>query len=107
MPFSWSGFRWTYGFFFLPATPYGSEVADLSLGILLPPGVFLQVSARPPICERQNEVPNRFGIGGSLLAGLEVSLFSLLFTVGLGFLLMGCTSAEVFGALYSGLGFLL
>ena len=52
-------------------------------------------------------VPYGFGIGGSLLAGLDVSLFSLLFTVGLGFLLMGCTSAEIFGSFYSGLGFFL
>ena len=80
---------------------------DLPLGILLATGVFLQASARPPICERQNEVLYGFGIGGSLLAGLEVSLSSLLFTVGLVFLLMGCTSMEVFGSLYSGLGFLL
>ena len=80
---------------------------DLPLGILLAPGLFLLASARPPICARQNEVLYGFCIGGSLLAGLDVSLFSLLFTVGLGFLLMGCTSAEVFGSLYSGLGFLL
>ena len=80
---------------------------DLPLGILLAPGVFLQASTRPPICERQNKVLYGFGIGGSLLAGLDVSLLSPLFTVGLGFLLMGCTSAEVFGSLYSGLGFLL
>ena len=51
---------------------------------------------RPPICERQNEVLYGFGISGSLLAGLDVSLSCLLFTVGLGFLLMGCTSAEGF-----------
>ena len=51
------------------------------MGILLAPGVFLQASAGPPICERQNEVPYGFGIGGSFLAGLEVSLSSLLFTV--------------------------
>ena len=57
--------------------------------------MFLQPSARPPICERQNEVLYGFGLGGSLLAGLDVSLFTLLFTFGLGFLLMGCTSAEV------------
>ena len=69
---------------------------DLPLGILLAPGVCLQASAEPPICERQIEVPYGFGIGGSLLAGLEVSLSSLLFTVGLVFLLMGSTSAEVF-----------
>ena len=87
--------------------PNSSEVTDLPLGILLAPGLFPQASARPPICERQNEVLYGFGIGCSLLAGLEVSLSSLLFTVGLGFLLMGCTSAEVFGSLYSGLGFLL
>ena len=79
---------------------------DLPLEILLAPGVFLQASARPPICEGQNEVLYGFGIGGSLLAGLEVSLSSLLFTVGLRFLLMGCMSAEVFGSLYSGSGFL-
>ena len=65
------------------------------------------MSARPPICERQNEVLYGFGIGGSLLAELDISLFSLLFTVGLVFLLMVCTSAEVFGSLYSGFGFLL
>ena len=53
---------------------------------------------------RQNEVLYGFGIGGSLLAGHDVSLFTLLFTVGLGFLLMGCTSAEGSGSLYSGLG---
>ena len=58
--------------------------------------MFLQASARPPICERQNEVLYGFGIGGFLLAGLDVSLFSLLFTVGSGFLLMGCMSVEVF-----------
>ena len=107
MHISWSGFRWTYSFFFLPATPQGSEVTDLPLGILLAPGVCLHVSARPPICGWHNQVLYKFGISGSLLAGLEVSLFSLLFTVGLGFLLMGCTSVEVFGWLYSGLGFLL
>ena len=59
----------------------------------------------PSICERLNEIFYGFGIGGSLLAGLEVSLSSLLFTVGLVFLLMGCPSVEVFGSLYSGLGF--
>ena len=69
--------------------------------------MFLQASARPPICERQNEVLYGVGIGDSLLAGLDVSLFSLLFTVGLGFLLTGCTSAEVFGLIFSGSGFLL
>ena len=58
------------------------------------------------MCERHNEVLYGFGIGGSLLAGLEVSLSFLLFTVGLVFLLMGCMSAEDFGSLYSGLGFL-
>ena len=107
MHFSWSGFRWTYGFLFLPATPYGSEVTDLPLGILLAPGVIRPASARPPIYQRQNDVLYVFGIGGSLLAGLEVSLSSLLFTVGLGFLLMSCTSLEVFGSLYLGFGFLL
>ena len=62
----------------------------------------------PPICEWQNEVDYGFGIGGSLLAGLEVSLSSLLFTVGLGFFLTGRTSAEGFlGSLHSGFGFLL
>ena len=71
-------------------------VTDLPLGILVAPGVFLQASARPPICERQNEVLYGFGIGRSLLAGLDVSWSFLLFTVGLGFLLMGCTSAKVF-----------
>ena len=80
---------------------------DLLLGILLACGVFLQASARPLICERQNQVLYGFAIGGPLLAGLGVSLSSLLFTVELGFLLMGSTSAEVFGSLYSGLGFLL
>ena len=40
-------------------------------------------------------VPYGFGISGSLLGVLEVYLSSLLFTVGLVFLLMGCTSAEV------------
>ena len=80
---------------------------DLPLGILLASGVFLQASAGPPICERQNQVIYGSIIGGSLLAGLDVSLFSLLFTVGLGILLRGCMSAEVFGSLYSGLGSLL
>ena len=80
---------------------------ELPLGIMVAPGMFLQASARPPICERQNEVLYGFGIGGSLLAGLQVSVSSPLFTVGLGFLLKGCTSGEVFGSLYSGLGFLL
>ena len=39
------------------------------------------------MCERLNEILYGFGIGGSLLAGLDVSLFSLLFTIGLGFYL--------------------
>ena len=69
--------------------------------------MFLQASARPPICERQNEVLYGFGIGGSWLAGLDVSLFFLLFTVRLVFLLTGCTSAEVFGSIFTGSGFLL
>ena len=107
MHFSSSGLGWTYGFFFLYATPEGSEVIDLPLGTLLAPGVFLQGSVKSPICEWQNEVLYGFGIGASLLAGLEVSLSSLLFTDGLVFLLIGCKSAEVFGSLYSGLGFLL
>ena len=62
---------------------------DLPLGILLAAGVFLQVSATPPICERQNEILYRFSIGCSLLAGLDVSLSSLLFTVRLGFFTYG------------------
>ena len=74
---------------------------------MLAPGVFLQASARSPLCERQKEVLHGFGIGHSLLAGHNVSLFPLLFTVSLGFSLMGCTSVEVFGLLYSGLVFLL
>ena len=79
------------------------------MGIVLAPGVLLEASARPPISERQNKVKylDRFGIGGFLLAGLEVSLSSLWFTVELVFLLMGCTSAELFSSLYPGLGFLL
>ena len=71
-------------------------MTDLPLGILLAPKVFPQGSVRPPICEWHNEILYQFGIGGSLLAGLEVSLSSLLFTVGLVFLLTGCTSVEVF-----------
>ena len=67
----------------------------------------LQATARPPIRERQNEILYGCGIGGSLLAGLEVSLVSLLLTVGLVFSLMGCRSAEVLGRPYPGLGFLL
>ena len=44
----------------------------------------------------------------SFLDGLEVSLFCELFDhCRLGFFLTGCTSVEVFGSWYSGLGFLL
>ena len=44
----------------------------------------------------------------SFLDGLEVSLFRELFVhCQLGDFLMGCTSAGVFGSLYSGFGFLL
>ena len=39
-----------------------------------------------------------------MLSGLDVSLSSLLLTVGLGFLLMGCTSAEVFSFVVFRLG---
>jgi len=41
------------------------------------------------------------GFWRSFLDGLEVSLlFPRLFTVGLGFFLMGCTSAEIFGSCF-------
>ena len=44
----------------------------------------------------------------SFLDGLEGSLFCELFVHGrLGNFLMGCTSAEVFGSLFSDFGFLL
>ena len=69
---------------------HGSPAGDTAS-----PGVFAQALARPPICQRQNVVHPGFGIGGYLLAELDVSLFSLLLTVGLGFSLMGFTSAEV------------
>ena len=43
----------------------------------------------------------------SFLDGLDVSLFCELFDhCRLGFFLTGCTSVEVFGSWYSGLGFL-
>ena len=66
--------------------------------------MFLQRLMRASICERQKEVLYGFGIGVSLVAGLEVSLSSLLFSVGLVFLLMGWTSVELLGSFYSGLG---
>ena len=80
---------------------------DLPLGMLLAHGVVLKDSAWPSICERQNDVLYAVGIGVCLLAGLDVPLSALLFTVGLVVLLMGCTSVEGFGWLCSGLGFLL
>ena len=46
--------------------------------------------------------------GVSFLDGLDVFLVCELFVhCRLGFFLMGCTSVEVFGSLFSGLGFLL
>lgn len=64
-------------------------------------------SARPRIYQEQNEVLYVFRVAVFLLAGLEVPLSSLLFTIGLVFLLMVCTSAEVVGLLCSCMGFLL
>ena len=55
----------------------------------------------------QNEMPYGLGIGGSILAELYLSLSSSLVTVEVGSLFLGSMSAEAFGLLYSGLGFLL
>ena len=50
----------------------------------------------------------RFLVYVVFLDGLEVSLFCELFVhCRLGDFLMGCTSAEVFGSMFSGFGFLL